>query len=271
MRAVLPFLFFLQLALPGFARDIPFDFVDGYILLHASVDAHPVTLILDSGASASVLSLEAARRLHLALGEPQPVDGVDASATAYKIDPASPSANGVPLGKVGLAIELRNAAQLCSEPVDGLIGANFFKGRVTEIDYAHKRLRLLADAPAGGESLPLRAENGVYCLPVSVNGSKPRWTRLDTGCNDALHWVVPRLAAAQARRGVSIGFITDTQDETLTAIRLGRLALPHVETALHGSAIFPGEAGLLGSEVLAQYRVTIDARGGRIFLAQASR
>jgi len=267
VRTVLSALALLLFVFSAGAREIPFDFVDGYILVHASVNAQPVTLVLDSGASASVLSLEAARRLHLALGEALPVDGVDANGTAFRMKRTTPTVQGFPLGQFALAIDLRNAAQLCSEPVDGLIGADFFKGRVTQIDYANHRLRLLAAAPAEGESLPLRALNGIFCLPVSVNGSKPRWTRLDTGCNDALHWVVPRFAATQQRRGVSIGFITNTDDETLVSVGLGRLLLPHIETALHGSAIFPGEAGLLGSEVLAQYRVTIDARDGRILLA----
>jgi len=249
------------------AQDIPFDFVDGYILVHACVDEQPVTLVLDSGASASVLSLEAARRLHVALGPAQPVDGVEADAMAFEMRGVTPTVEGLALGKFSLAIDLRNAAQLCSERVDGLIGADFFKGRVTQIDYANRRLRLLTEPPAKGECLPLRELNGVFCLPVSVNGSKPRWTRLDTGCNDALHWVVPRMAATRERRGVSIGFITNTEDETLVSVGLGRLTLPHVEAALHGRALFPGEAGLLGSEVLAQYRVTIDTRAGRILFA----
>ena len=274
MRIVLPVLAFLLFAVSAEARDIPFDFVDGYILVHASVDAHPITLVLDSGASASVLSLEAARRLHIALGEAQPVDGVEAEGTAFEMKPVRPKVEGLVLGEFALAVDLRNAEQLCSEPVDGLIGADFFTGRVTQIDYAHRRLRLLQEAPTEGESLPLLAKNGVYSLPVSVNGSKPRWTRLDTGCNDSLHWVVPRMATAPHRRGVSIGFITNTADETLVSVGLGRLTLPHVATTLHGSALFPGEAGLLGSEVLAQYQVTIDAsdpKAGRILLAPAER
>jgi hypothetical protein len=271
VRAVLSLLALFSLVLSSAARDIPFDFVDGYILLHARVGAQPVTLVLDSGASASVLSLQAARRLHLALGLPLPVNGVEAEGTAFGMAPVRPEAQGVPLGEVSLAIDLRNAAQLCSEPVDGLIGADFFKGRVVQIDYAQQRLRLLDERPAEGDSLPLRERNGVFCLPVSVNGSRPRWTRLDTGCNDALHWVVPRMAAAQPPRGVSIGFITNMDDETLVSVGLGRLTLPHVETALHGSAIFPGEAGLLGSEILSRYRVTIDARHGRILLAPVDR
>ena len=270
VRAALSLLVFLPLVLSASARDIPFEFVDGYILLHASVNAHPVTLLLDSGASASVLSLEAARRLNLPLGAPQPVDGVEADATAYQIKPVAPAVRGLALPAVRLAIDLRNAEQLCSEHIDGLIGADFFKGRVTQIDYANHCLRLLASAPAGGESLRLLSRNGIYCLPVSVNGSKPRWTRLDTGCNDALHWVVPRTVASRQKRGVSIGFITNTEDETLVTVGLGRMSLPHVETALHGSAIFPGEAGLLGSEVLSQYRVTINAPAARILLAPAA-
>ena len=243
--------------------------MDGYILVHARIGTQPVTLVLDSGASASVLSLEAARRLHLALGLPEPVDGVDAGGTAFNLAPVTPTAQGVPLVPVALAIDLRNAAQLCSERIDGLIGADFFKGRVTQIDYARSRLRLLDVAPSEGESLPLRARNGVFCLPVSVNGSTPRWTRLDTGCNDALHWVVPRKSPTDQPRGVSIGFITNTDDESLVTVGLGRMTLQHVETALHGRAIFPGEAGLLGSEILSQYRVTIDGRHGRILLAPA--
>jgi hypothetical protein len=267
VRIVFPILAFCCCVLTGLGRDIPFDFVDGYILLHARAGARNVTLVLDSGASESVLSLEAAKQLHCALGTPEPVDGVEADATAYDIAPVSPAVDGVSLGEVALATDLHNAAQLCSERIDGLIGVGFFKGRVTEIDYSRHLLRLLNAAPREGESLPLRVKNGVFCLPVSVNGSRPRWTRLDTGCNDALHWVVPRMAEQQQRRGVSIGFITNTDDETLVSVRLGRLMLPNVETALHGEAIFPGEAGLLGSEILSEYRVTVDGRRGRIFLA----
>ena len=269
VRAALSFLAFLCLLLSAGAQEIPFEFVDGYILVHARVNAHPVTLLVDSGASASVLSLSSARRLHGPLGDPLPVDGVNAGAVAFQIGPITAEAHGLALSQMTLATDLSNAAQLCSVPVDGLIGADFFKGRMVQIDYASQRLRLLDKVDAGGQSLPLRAMNGVLCLPVSVNGSRPRWTRLDTGCNDALHWVVPRLTEAPEPRGVSIGFITNTDDETLVSVGLGRLALQSVAVTLHGRAIFPHEAGLLGSEILSQYRVTIDAVHGRIWLAAA--
>ncbi len=162
VRAVLPLFALLISAFSARAGEIPFDFVDGYILVHARVDAQPVTLVLDSGASASVLSLEAARRLHLPLGQPQSVDGVDAEATAFDMKRRRPPRRmGLPLGSFDLAIDLHNAAQLCSEHVDGLIGADFFKGRVTQIDYAHRCLRLLADGAGGrGVAAATGAERG---------------------------------------------------------------------------------------------------------------
>jgi len=268
VRAFLPLLAFFGLVLSAAGRDIPFDFVDGYILVRASVHAQPVTLILDSGASVSVLSLEAAKRLHLARGHAVPVDGVDASACADTIAPVTATAAGVSMGEIGMAIDLSRAAQLCSRHVDGLIGAGFFDGRITQIDYDHQRIRLLDAAPSGGESLPLLARNGVYCVPVAVNGSHPRWTRVDTGCNDELHWVVPRGSMAPGHEDASIGFITNTEDETVVPVRLGHFVLPHVAATLHGTAIFPGEAGLLGSGILSQYRVTIDAISGRMVLSR---
>jgi hypothetical protein len=267
VRALFPFLALFAFVFSAAARELPFEFVDGYILIHANVRAQAVTLILDSGASDSVLSLETAKRLHLELGRRVSIDGVGASASAYEIAPVAASASGVNAGQIAMAIDLSRAAQLCSRHVDGLIGAGFFDGRITQIDYARKRIRLLDAAPSQGESLRLIARNGVYCLPVSVYGSRPRWTRLDTGCNDALHWVIPRRSEAPAHRDVSIGFITNTEDETVVPVRLGHLMLPHVAATLHGRAMFPGEAGLLGSEILSRYVVTIDAVGRHIFLA----
>jgi len=54
--------------------------------------------------------------------------------------------------------------------------------------------------------------NGIMCVPVGVNDSSIRWTRLDTGCNDSLHWVIPRSGPHGDHNAVSIGFVTDTSD-----------------------------------------------------------
>ena len=253
--------------------ELPFSFVDGFILVRAQVEgsSQPLTFLLDSGASTAVLSLSTARRLHLPLGRSETVRGVGADSVAWHLPGLPVTAAGLTLSRLTLAVDLQNAAGLCREPIDGLIGVDFFKGRIVRIDYAAGRIRLLDAAPEGAATrLPLRELNGVLCAGVSVNGSQPRWTRVDTGCNDALHWVVPRTAETK-KRGATIGFVTRQQDITRAAVVLGDLAVPNVETSLHGQAMFPGEAGLLGNGLLSSWTVTIDAVHQQLSLAPASR
>jgi hypothetical protein len=157
--------------------------------------------------------------------------------------------------------------------MDGLIGVDFFRERVVEIDYARRCLRLSDARPptTGANVLPAKLVNDVLCVPISVNNSAPRWTRLDTGCNDALHWVVPRGTERTRHKGVSIGFISDFTDTSITSVSLGSSQLIGIKTALHGRAMFAGEAGLIGNGLLSRYRVTVDWPGRQVFLHEATR
>jgi len=254
--------------------EIPFHFTDGFISIEARVpqSAEPLNLLLDSGASASVLDLRAAQRLHLPFGKTESVRGVGVDAAAYHLRGVQATANGLPLAEIQLAVDLRSADDLCSRPVDGLIGVEFFKNRVVQIDYTHRQLRIISSSPApGSERLPIKLLNGIMCVPVGVNDSTARWTRLDTGCNDALHWVIPRQGNHTDHGAVSIGFVTDPNDSTLTTVSLGSHALNPVETILHGHPLFPGEAGLLGNGVLSQFTVTVDWPHRQVLLEDAPR
>jgi len=259
---------------PGPA-EIPFSFDDGFIIFEARVAStgEPLNLLLDSGAGASVLSLRTARRLKVKLGAAEGVRGVGSQASAFHIDPVRVTAGSIPLPAIPLAIDLSMADDLCSRPVDGLIGVDFFKGRVVQVDYAHRRLRLAgADTGSvGGERLPVKVQNGILCVPVGVNDSQPRWTRLDTGCNDALHWVVPRPQERGRRAGVSIGFVTNPNDTTLMTVSLGAQSVDKVKTSLHGRPLFEGEAGLLGNGLLSRFTVTVDWPNQQVILGESAR
>lgn len=255
--------------------EIPFRFTDGFICIEVRVaeSTQPLSLILDSGAGKSVLSLRAAKRLKLPLGVPQKVRSVASDTTAFQLSPLRTAANGVPMPPIELAVDLSAADELCSQPVDGLIGVEFFRGRVVEIDYVHRCLRL-SDAPpatAGANVLQTKMVNDVLCVPISVNGSAPRWTRLDTGCNDALHWVVPRATERTRHKGVSLGFISDFTDTAVTAVGIGSSQATGIKTSLHGRAMFPGEAGLIGNGLLSRYTVTVDWPRGQVLLHYAAR
>jgi hypothetical protein len=254
--------------------EIPFTFTDGFIRIEARLpqSEEPVHLLLDSGAGASVLSLRTAQRLHLPLGRTETVHGVGVDVDAYHLRGVCATAEGATLASIPLAVDLSSADALCSEPVDGLIGVDFFRNRVVQIDYTHHRIRLFAPAPVRAtERLPMKVFNGMICVPVGVNDSTPRWTRFDTGCNDALHWVIPRATPPGEHEAVSIGFITDESDTALTTVLLGRQQLRPIKTALHSRPIFPGEAGLLGNGVLSQFTVTVDWPSRQVLLENAPR
>ena len=57
----------------------------------------------------------------------------------------------------------------------------------------------------------------------------------------------------------------------MTGLRIGPITLDTVPTGLHRKAIFPGESGLLGNGLLAQFGVvTIDAKAGRLILGRVA-
>jgi hypothetical protein len=259
-NALVSLLFLAAQAAP--AAEIPFHFTDGFICIEARVaqSAEPLNLLLDSGAGASVLDVRTARRLKLKLGRAESVRGVGSEAAAWQLDPVRTLAGSVALPAIPLAVDLSMADELCSKPVDGLIGVDFFADRVVQIDYSRRCLRLLDAGLAmqEGERLPIRLLNGVMCVPVRVNDSQQRWTRFDTGCNDALHWVIPRPRQRAVREGVSIGFVTNPNDTSLTSVSLGSRTMNQVKTALHGRELFAREAGLLGNGLLSRFTVTVD-------------
>jgi hypothetical protein len=103
------------------------------------------------------------------------------------------------------------------------------------------------------------------CIPVGVNGLKPEWTRLDTGCDSALEWAAN---SGTARRDgkTSIGFTGSGGNCIYTEVQLGSERVPAVKTGVHRSQMFSGEAGLLGNGLLSKYCVTVDAKKMQLVL-----
>lgn len=113
--------------------------------------------------------------------------------------------------------------------------------------------------------LPIEFREGLLWMEVRVPQSK-----------ESLHFLVDSGASASvvnldtARRlslklgpKVSVAAVATT----MTGLRIGNHQVDTVPTGLHSRAIFPGESGLLGDGLLAQFGVvTIDAKAGRLIL-----
>ena len=245
------------------ATSIPFQFRDGMIWLKVAVadKNEPLNFLLDSGAGASVLDLAAARRLGLKLGERQTVQGVHSRSIAYRVKDFAAHAAGVPIPSSLLAVDLSAPSASCHQHIDGLLGADFFRDRIVQINFAAQTIRLLQRSEvntAGCEILPLSARNDTLCARISVNGNAPEWLRLDTGCNSTLEWVVTGDKAKKLGL-TTIGVNSGSVRELHTDVQLGAKRIASVKTGIHTGQMFSGEAGLIGNGLLSRFIVTIDA------------
>jgi hypothetical protein len=242
--------------------EIPFRYRDGLIWLKVEVAGkkEPLNFLLDSGAGVSALDLQRAHALGIKIGKRATVQGVDGQALAYRVNDLHAVSGGVVLPKSVLAINLRALSDCCHQPIDGILGADFFHGRIVQIDFAASRVRLLKDGDlnlANCETLPIRMCNDAFCVPVRVAGNPPQWMRLDTGCDAALEWVVTGAERKRTPRP-SIGVSRGATGSVRTDVQLGKNCIATVSARIHNTQLFPDEAGLLGNRLLSRFRLTID-------------
>ncbi len=257
---------------PSSAVSIPFEYHNGLLWLRVAApgSTQPLEFLIDTGAAASVVDRQTAQRVGWQLREPVSVRGVDAQQEANWTPTEKIRFSGMEWSHKFVAVDLRKLSRACDRPVDGLLGADFFRGRVAQFDYTGQTLRLLPPGSAvdAAEVLPLRLNHGAFCVPLRVNGCRAKWVRLDTGCAKPLHWVTKEIRRETSPPQVCIG-LADVQVPFATAtVQIGRERIDSVEVGLHKREIFQGEAGLLGNGLLSRYVVTLDARAGRVVFSK---
>ena len=251
-------------------EEIHFQYRDGLIWLKVNIagKSKPLNFLLDSGAGISAIDLRTARTLGVHLGNRQIVLGVNGQGFAFQVSDLHAVCAGVDLPKTVLAVDLRALSDCCEQPVDGILGADFFRSRIVQIDFRDGRVRILERCDpnlAKCEILPIRMCNDAFCVPVRVAGNSAQWMRLDTGSDGALEWVVGGTEKRQTGQG-SIGLSGVSVRHINTFVQLGKKCFNAVTTGVHREQIFPGEDGLLGNALLSKFRLTIDQPGNRVIL-----
>jgi hypothetical protein len=251
--------------------EFPFEYREGLLWVQVRVAERqePLRFLLDTGAEVSVVNLDTAKRLRLTLGPKVSVRGVHKSMTGYWPQTLCATANDVVLPSSFLALDLSKLSRACEQSVDGLIGADFFRGRIVQIDFAAQKIRLLNpdETLASANSLPLEVWPCGMRVKASINGGEPQWLRLDTGCATPLQWATSTVRPEKCSGKVAIALTKLNIPQSRTTVDFGGHTFRDVPTGIHRTAIFPGEAGLLGNGLLFQFSsVTIDARAGRLIL-----
>jgi hypothetical protein len=251
--------------------EFSFEYRGGLIWVRVSArqSAEPLNYLLDSGAGVSVINLRTAKRLGVKLGQRVNVRGVGSSVGGFWPQRLEAKAGEVALPREYLAVDLAELSRACDCCVDGLIGADFFRGRVVQIDFVAAKIRLLPSSGEAGDAsvVDMKTNRRALLAAVGVNDGKPQWMRVDTGCASALQWVVSGSRRLDVKHGVSIGLTAMTIPTATTTVTLGEVTFDSVPTGLHPRPIFTGESGLLGNGLLARFeRVTFDSKNGKLLL-----
>jgi hypothetical protein len=252
-------------------NEFPFEYREGMIWIEVRTpkSAEPLSFLLDSGAGVSVINLTTAQRLGLRLANRIEVQGVRSTSTGYFPQRLSASVAGVALPKQYVAVDLDKLSDACHCHVDGLLGADFFRDRTVQIDFASQKVRLLSSgAPlTAGEILPLTNNRNAFLTPLTVNGKEKQWMRVDTGCASALQWVTTDAPANNRSHRIAIALKEVSLDMVPVAVRIGKTEIPSLSAEIHEAPMFTGEDGILGNGLLARFRsVTIDTKARRLIL-----
>lgn len=259
------------------SAEIPFRFCDGFIWIEVAATGsnERLNFLLDSGAQVSVVNTAAAHRLNLRRGRPVTVMGVCATTTGFWPQTLDARAGSVQLPHRYLMLDLSALAEACTDTrLDGIIGADFFRDRIVQIDYRKRVVRLLRAVSAGSDAqtLPLKMSPGGMLVPVRINDSTPEWVRLDTGCASALQWVAGNVPPETRTTRIAVALAPFTIPVTRTSLSIGDARFEGVPTDLQEKEIFPGEKGLLGNGLLSRFQtVTINAKGREVVLGPVSR
>lgn len=276
----------VTLAADSEARWVAFDLTPGnQIRFTLTLDERPVTAILDTGVSYSVLAAKSAAAdpaRVTANGQATAIGGGGNGAVAVGWLATRRLAIGG-LTRTGGGVTVADLPALATgsaQAVDMLIGRDVTGGQALDIDYANHRFRLLPSGrlPFVGAIAPLTISPGrrVYESSATIAGKRIAPMIVDTGDGSAL-----TMSAASARTAgiaklpttttISFGLAGETVSTLaiLPAVSLGQQVARNVEARVEPAAGFSetiGVAGRIGSGLLQNYRVLLDPGAGRMVL-----
>jgi len=166
-------------------------------------------------------------------------------------------------------LDLAAASRSTGRQIDGLLGADFFRDKVVQVDYPARLLRInpSLSSSRAAETLPIQRNFGAMCVSVQIDGITLPKVRVDTGNTGGLQWSRPSAkTSAYAGTVRSVGLTNHSVSKAQGDLRLGSTRIPRVDQTVFSKRLFPGEDGLLGNTVLKQFTVTFDMKRQRLIL-----
>jgi len=256
----------------------------GVFVVEATIDGRgPYHLVLDTGASALVLSPRVADELDLPRGGVASVEGTFAVGGAQGTEIRVPQAARVREVRIGgavlrgidaMLIDMAPFGRATGVAIDGLLPAGAFPGFLVTMDFAAGEVVVaqgVLPPPDGGDVLPL--DDGTLPHVTVEVGGRAMSLLIDSGSTDFLS--VPGAAAAGLRfraeprvtgRFMTIaGPVASTQARLQGDVAWGRHRLVQPVVTLNA-----GDEGTCGTALLDAFRTTFDTANRRVRFERTS-
>ncbi|HKO61095.1 MAG TPA: aspartyl protease family protein [Pyrinomonadaceae bacterium] len=275
---------------------IPFEMVTRHIVVKVTVDkSAPLSFVFDTGAGRGIIDIERAKQLGLNLEGRVNVGGAGAQIqTGAMVRDSRWSLVGLEnlSQPVSLAIPLGNIAARFGHEFDGIIGSEFIKQFVVEVDYEKQLLKLHDKSKfkynGPGESIPIQFNREGHPLleaEVTPIGGKPLRAKfvLDLGSGGSLALHSPFVNEHRLIEG---------NDKTIRAIGVGgaggqsfgrfgrvaelkigsfKIANPISLFSQDKAGAFANEslAGNIGQRIAGKFKIFLDYNNRRIIFEPA--
>ncbi|WP_375381124.1 aspartyl protease family protein [uncultured Sphingomonas sp.] len=265
------------------ARWVPFTLTPGdQMRFDLSLDGRPVSAILDTGVSYSVLARRYATEQHLAVRAVGSATAIGGVVAIGWVDTRAVALGGLVRSGGGVAVaDLPAIATGGTAPVDMLVGRDLVGTAALDIDYAGRRFRLIPTGrmPFAGFVAPLAIspERQVYVTRVTLAGHVLSPMIVDTGDGSAITvsqpaWREAVPASIRTTTAIAYGLAGPITIELaiVPEVRVGDLVAREVEVRAEARGGFSeaiGVAGRIGSGFLQHCRVLMDPVAGRMVLS----
>jgi len=270
---------------------IPFELANEHIFIKAHVnDSRPLEFMLDTGDKFAIVDLDLAKEFEVKLG-----GDIDAHGMGTQVTKGAfiKGASFQLLGFTGfsqpvtLAFPMRNMAPRLGHDLDGVIGSEFIKYFVLELDYQKRAITLhnrdTFSYSGSGESIPIHLSSmGHPVLQAAVTpvGGDPINADfvLDVGASGALqlnspfvadhHLPGPNVQTFREIGTVGAGGETQGRIGHVAAFRIGKYMLRNPTAVFSsdksGAAAASDIQGNIGEEILERFKLFFDYGHDRI-------
>ena len=278
---------------------IPFKFINNLIFIPIKVNGIELNFLLDSGVQETILfSMEDKKEVSFfnvekitlrGLGSEESIEGLKSGNNTLEV-------KGLKYTNHLLYIVLDQSFNLSYHigiPVNGIIGYNFFKSNLVEINYERKRITVYRDK----QKIRKKIENKFQHVPITIERSKPYITGslvlnaveipvkllIDIGNSDAL-WLFQndskmiKIPEKNFEDYLGKGFSGDVEGRralikkfTMSKFEFYNpiIAFPDTISIRHVTMV-KDRSGSVGSEILKRFTLVFDYPNQKIFLKKNS-